>query len=63
MVSMLIALLVLAVVAYIVWKIMGLIPMDGTLKQILFLIFSLIIFLAVLDIFGVYDSGLNFRTN
>ncbi len=60
----LVGLLVIAVIAVVGYLIVNLIPMNGTLKQILLLIFGLFIFLAVLQSLGIYNTGvhLNLKT-
>lgn len=53
----LIGLLVIALVAWAAYAIIGVIAMDATLKRILFIIISVIVFLAVLQSLGLYNSG------
>lgn len=59
-----VGLLVIAAVGVIGYLIINLIPMDGTLKKIILLIVGLVLFLAVLQSLGVYDTGtrLNLQT-
>lgn len=60
----LVSLIVIAIVAWAAWSILGVIAMDATLKRILTIILSVIIFLAILQSLGIYHSGpiLNLRT-
>lgn len=60
----LVGLLVIALVAWAAYAIIGVIAMDGTLKRILVIVLSVIVFLAVLQSLGIYDTGtrINLRT-
>ncbi len=52
--ELIISLLVLAVVVYIVVKVLGMVPVDAQLKQIAHIVLFLIVCLILLDRFGVY---------
>lgn len=60
----LVGLLVIALVAWAAWAIIGVVAMDATLKRILFIVLSVIVFLAVLQSLGIYNTGthLNIKT-
>ena len=53
----LVELIIIALVAWAAWSIIGIIAMDATLKRILTIVLSVIIFLWVLNSLGLYHSG------
>lgn len=55
----LVGLLVIALIAWAAYAIIGVIAMDAALKRILFIIISVVVFLAVLQSLGLYNSGAN----
>ena len=59
----LIGLLVIALIAWAAYAIIGVISMDGTIKRILFIVISVIVFLAVLQSLGLYNSGTHLNLN
>lgn len=58
MISILITLLVLAVIAYVVYLVIEMLPFPQPLKTIVYIIFSLIVILYLLNFFGIYHSAL-----
>lgn len=56
MISLLISLLIMAVVVYVLFLIIGMIPMDVTIKRILVIIVSLIVFVWLLQALGVWTG-------
>lgn len=56
MITLLINLCVVAVVVYVLFFIIGLIPMDATIKRIAQVIISLIVFLWLLQMFGIWHG-------
>lgn len=60
----LIGLLVIGLVSWAAWAIISAVTIDGTLKRILFIVLSVIVFLAILQSLGIYNSGMriNFKT-
>ncbi len=58
-----ISLLVIALIAWAAYAIIGVIAMDATLKRIIYIVVSVIVFLAVLQSLGIYDSGTRIHFN
>lgn len=58
MLSILVSLLILAVIAYVAYLILNMIPLPEPLKTIVLIIFSLIILVRLLDVTGVYHLTL-----
>lgn len=57
MVIDIVGLMIIAVVSIAGYAIINLIPMEATVKRILLIVFSIMIFFVVLQSLGIYNSG------
>lgn len=58
MVELLVALLILAVIVYVVYLIVGMLHLPGPILQIVYLIMALIVLFVLLDKLGLYHLNL-----
>lgn len=58
MISILISLLILCVVVYVIKLILDMLPLPSPAKTIVYIVFSLIVILYLLNMFGIYHVAL-----
>ena len=56
MISILVALIVIAILAYAVYTVLGMLPIPQPIKTLIYLLVALIILLWVLDAAGIYHT-------